>query len=110
MFERFLHDGSRRKSFFDEQILVKMNRDSLFGSIKRPTPFLNNSRWKVRKVIKPPDPYGSTIWGEKTYAYNEFPALKDEEFLSSSIGPSSCYDFCDSTGALCSALLCWPGI
>jgi hypothetical protein len=108
MFERFLHDGSRRKTLFDEHILVKLNRDSLFGSVKRPTPFLDNPRWKVRKTIKPLSPYVSFNWSKKTYAYEEFPALKEEEFLSHEDDAATSWsDYC-SSNALCSALLCWP--
>ena len=108
MFERFLHDESRRKALFDEHIIVKRNRESLFGSVKRPTPFLDNPRWKVRKIIKPASPYVSFIWSEKTYAYNEFPAFNEEELLSNQDNATTSWsDYC-SSNAFCSAFLCWP--
>lgn len=77
MFERFIHDRSRRKVFFDEQIIVTLNQN-VSSKQRQPTPFLDDKRWKVNEIVHPKAP---TTWSvsEKIFAYKEFPKLDEDE-------------------------------
>jgi hypothetical protein len=103
MFERFLHDLSSRRKFFDEHIVLRRNQ-SVWGTTKKqPTPFLDDmSKWKVRQVINPAAPCAIGVQKGRVYRYKSFPRLDEKEFVSSkTVNPWSA--LCH--GALCSAFL-----
>jgi hypothetical protein len=99
MFERFIHDRSKQKAFFDELIVAEKNKSLLLNNNKQPTPFLDDTRWKIRKNVEPPAPCSWGMWGGKVYKYDSFPKLTEEEFVSSTQTTWKAYYF----GLLC----CW---
>lgn len=108
MFERFIHESSRRRKpdrlvFFDEHITIERNQ-SAWPAAKQPTPFLNQSRWKIRQVFIPAATSALGLRKGCVYHYTQFPKLVDEEFVSSKrVDPS----LCKST-LLCCGFLSWP--
>lgn len=90
LFQRFLEERKENPNlpevrFFDESIIAKMNRSKKAtlanGGKKKPTPFLNDSSWKVTKVFTPPPPsnLGLPDTGE-TFSYGTFPSLEYTRF------------------------------
>jgi DENN domain-containing protein 5 len=119
MFERFLLDRRRSRVpdaviLFDEQIIAKRNGDAKFwkGGAKEPTPFLDDTRWKIKQVIVPASP---STWGlaisygiNTVYKYDCFPKLNEKEFVSS--GDESWRNHLICKGEMCSwsTSACWP--
>ena len=119
MFERFLLDRRRSRVpdavlFFDEYIIAKRNGDAKFwkGGAKEPTPFLADTRWKIKQVIVPASP---STWGlaiaygiNTVYKYDNFPKLKEQEFVSSGDQSWRNHLLCRGDMFSWSTSACWP--
>jgi DENN (AEX-3) domain/uDENN domain/dDENN domain len=72
-------DTSAHVAFFDESIIAKKNRS--FWVKKKPTPFLSDDSYELKKTFVAPSPDTAELPTNKKYSYHSFP----EEFDTSLI-------------------------
>jgi hypothetical protein len=84
LFQHFLEERKENPEtpeirYFDEAIIAKLNRSkkaTMANGGKRPTPFLNDTTWRITKTFTPPPPSNLGLPdGEDTYTYGTFPSL-----------------------------------